>query len=378
MKKIVLFILFAVVSSCIYAQFAPTPLIISRLSEDTLLVTQYDTVLIYRNNEFKQDSSAWDCRVFVPGVALANGTLEEYHCEARRSVYSPVPYYDSAWGCTFFYPTLSFGGTWFGRNSYTPEAFGQHFHFDSMVTVIGVAAQVRGQVYGLNPQFYITSEKHNFEKLSAAYAYPSNMQSDSITWRNLGFYMFPDAVTVNDFIIVGELFVNPADTGMRYGNTVGNATSNIEYNANFSVYDTLMKDTLIGPQSSNTPWLKKNGQWKRFNEDSIYHFVQGTTLNFRPIIVLNTSLLNGINEIAGLENKCDIYPNPARDEVFVKSNYQIKLVELFDVLGRLQKREEFFENEIVLDLKHLNAGNYIIKVYTDKGVTQEKILVLDN
>jgi hypothetical protein len=190
--------------------------------------------------------------------------------------------------------------------------------------------------------------------------------------------MFPDAVTINDFIIVGELFVNPADTGMRYGNTVGNATSNIEYNANFSVYDTLMKDTLIGPQSSNTPWLKKNGQWKRFNEDSIYHFVQGTTLNFRPIIVLNTSLLNGINEIAGLENKCDIYPNPARDEVFVKSNYQIKLVELFDVLGRLQKREEFFENEIVLDLKHLNAGNYIIKVYTDKGVTQEKILVLDN
>ena len=48
------------------------------------------------------------------------------------------------------------------------------------------------------------------------------------------------------------------------------------------------------------------------------------------------------------------------------------------MLGRLQKREEFFENEIVLDLKHLNAGNYIIKVYTDKGVTQEKILVLDN
>ena len=52
MKKIVLFILFAIVSSYIYAQFAPTPLIISRLSEDTLLVTQYDTVLIFRNNDF--------------------------------------------------------------------------------------------------------------------------------------------------------------------------------------------------------------------------------------------------------------------------------------------------------------------------------------
>ena len=377
MKKIALFILFVAVSSCIYAQFAQTPLIISRLSEDTLLVTQYDTVLIYRNNDFKADSAAWDCRVFVPGVLLGDGTMEEYHCQARRSVYAPIPYYDSTWGCIFNYTTLSFGGSWFGRNSYTPEAFGQHFRFDTMVTVIGVAAQARGQIYGLGPQFYITSEKDNFEKLSATYVYPSNMQPDSITWQTLGFYMFPDAITMNDFIIVGELFVNPADTGMRYGSTVGNATSNIEYNANFSINDTLMKDTLIGPQSSNTPWLKKNGQWKRFSEDSIYNFVQGTTLNFRPIIVLNNSF-NGINETAGLENKCDIYPNPAKDEVFIKSNCQIKIVELFDVLGRLQRREEFFEKEIVLDLKHLNAGNYIIKVHTDKGVMQEKILVVDN
>lgn len=46
------------------------------------------------------------------------------------------------------------------------QAYAQPFHLDSSVMVIGAAAQVVGEVYGMEKKIYVTTEKHNFEPIA--------------------------------------------------------------------------------------------------------------------------------------------------------------------------------------------------------------------
>ena len=85
----------------------------------------------------------------------------------------------------------------------------------------------------------------------------------------------------------------------------------------------------------------------------------------------------GIKEI---ENNFDIqvYPNPAKNELRVTSyELQVTNVEVFDVYGRKQKaesRKQKAESEMVLDISHLSAGVYFIRISTEKGVVNKKVV----
>jgi hypothetical protein len=61
-----------------------------------------------------------------------------------------------------------------------------------------------------------------------------------------------------------------------------------------------------------------------------------------------------------------LYPNPARDELRVTSDkLQVTSVEIFDVFGRKQNaecRKQKAEGEVVLNISHLAAGVYFIKL----------------
>jgi hypothetical protein len=68
-----------------------------------------------------------------------------------------------------------------------------------------------------------------------------------------------------------------------------------------------------------------------------------------------------------------VYPNPVRDKLFYDTKSQVENVLIYDNLGR--KIEINVDiNSKYINLSALNRGIYILKILTDKGVVQEKII----
>ena len=73
--------------------------------------------------------------------------------------------------------------------------------------------------------------------------------------------------------------------------------------------------------------------------------------------------------------RCQIYPNPTMGELKIK-NYELKIknVEVFDLIGKtlFTIHDSLFTNSI--DIFHLPAGIYFLKINLDKGIEVHKII----
>ncbi|MDR0232640.1 MAG: T9SS type A sorting domain-containing protein [Dysgonamonadaceae bacterium] len=78
----------------------------------------------------------------------------------------------------------------------------------------------------------------------------------------------------------------------------------------------------------------------------------------------------GINEV--LTNQLSIFPNPAKDGIFIKSDLPIEKVEIYSLTGNLLLQENNFKEKIFVS--DLLKGLYLLKIYTDRGVTVSKIV----
>ncbi|MEE1189486.1 MAG: T9SS type A sorting domain-containing protein [Bacteroidales bacterium] len=362
MKKVafLLFVLISVINT--QAQ------IVSEINDDTLTVVQYDTVVLYHHPDYESCSmDVWNYT--LPDACFGPGTLEEYYSMLVRAIKPDVTFYDSAWGCEITYSPQDIAGSFFGKNSYVVQAYAQPFHLDSSVMVIGAAAQVVGEVYGMGKKIYVTTEKHNFEPIAWGYVYPAYLQPGN-TRYSMGHYLFYNPVELKEFFIVAETYSNQSDTAKRWG--AGMAYPYLNYNATFSIYDTVWKDTIIGCQGSESPWLKKDNQWVSFADDTVYTYVQNSTLNFCPIIILHpsSSALSGVS----LDKTCSIFPNPTENNVTVRSNYKVKHYDLYDESGRLILSEDCNAHEFPIDLRTCIVGNYVLKIRTSKGEVVKKII----
>jgi len=83
-----------------------------------------------------------------------------------------------------------------------------------------------------------------------------------------------------------------------------------------------------------------------------------------------TSSNNSIENV--IANQSSIYPNPAKDEIFIKSELQIMKVEIYSLTGGLMISENNFNGKI--SVSALPQGVYLLKVHTDKGVSISKII----
>ena len=70
--------------------------------------------------------------------------------------------------------------------------------------------------------------------------------------------------------------------------------------------------------------------------------------------------------------KFQIYPNPAKDALFIKSDLQIKKVEIYSLTGALLLSENNFNGKI--SVSSLQEGIYMVKVYTDTDLIISKIV----
>jgi len=80
----------------------------------------------------------------------------------------------------------------------------------------------------------------------------------------------------------------------------------------------------------------------------------------------------GIDEIPNIGNQITVFPNPAKDDIFIKSELQIEKVEIYSLTGALKILENNFNESV--SVSELSKGVYLLKVYTDKGVAISKVI----
>jgi len=89
----------------------------------------------------------------------------------------------------------------------------------------------------------------------------------------------------------------------------------------------------------------------------------------------NTTITNnctlGLQE-NDLNNNISSYPNPVEDYLNFKTELKINKVEVYDIVGRILSSKSINENKI--DLSELKTGNYLLKLYNEKGIMNTKII----
>jgi len=83
------------------------------------------------------------------------------------------------------------------------------------------------------------------------------------------------------------------------------------------------------------------------------------------------------NKKAGIDEQIVIFPNPTTGELGIR-NYELRIesVEVFDVYGRKHECTNARKHEggILMDISHLPAGIYFVKINTEKGIITKKII----
>ena len=117
----------------------------------------------------------------------------------------------------------------------------------------------------------------------------------------------------------------------------------------------------------------------------------GERISLLPIMMRSGYFLNNlssgyINVVTdcsslGMENikieKVLVFPNPAKDVLYLQSPKEVQKIEIFDMSGRkiLQKNVNKKEDQINIEI--LKSGIYILKTFTDNSSQTFKIIKKD-
>ena len=92
--------------------------------------------------------------------------------------------------------------------------------------------------------------------------------------------------------------------------------------------------------------------------------------------IITDCSLSGLSELSG-KNKISIYPNPARDRIFLKAENAIQHAMIFDMNGKMVHYEIFSgAQEQTLFIDHLPQGLYLVNAIDSKGVRSSARVVV--
>ena len=201
-----------------------------------------------------------------------------------------------------------------------------------------------------------------------------------------GLYNFNQTATLTATPNTGYSFVNWTENGSPVSTTPSytfNVTSNRTLVANFRINSFTISISSNPTQGGTTT----GGGSYNFNQTATvsaiantgYSFVNwtenGTPVSTTPSYTFNVT--DNRNLVANLEPTLKnlnpfyiypfyIYPNPTNDFIYVKSKEkEVKLVKIYDLLGRLILEQHFSSNNVVIDLTSLNNAVYFAEVYSE-------------
>ena len=86
-----------------------------------------------------------------------------------------------------------------------------------------------------------------------------------------------------------------------------------------------------------------------------------------------TIVITGIED--NFVNQIQLYPNPVKDFVIIKSDYFIKSIRVFNHTGR-KVADEIAENKLYqFNTSKLKSGLYLFEIETGEGITTKRIIV---
>ena len=96
-------------------------------------------------------------------------------------------------------------------------------------------------------------------------------------------------------------------------------------------------------------------------------------LNFFNDHVLCQSL--SVNEVE-LKNEVVIYPNPAQNNIKINTTLPVTKIQLFSLAGKkLAEHSGLEQTNFNLDVSHLQAGMYWVKIFNDSNLSLKKLIV---
>jgi len=111
------------------------------------------------------------------------------------------------------------------------------------------------------------------------------------------------------------------------------------------------------------------------NRANIYFDFNAAIVTETCFITISDVEIMASNSEIDIDDKVEIYPNPTTGLLNLRlSDNRLKAtgVSVVDITGREVLRKAFTHQ---LDISELSAGNYILSVFTDKGVLREKVVV---
>ena len=106
-----------------------------------------------------------------------------------------------------------------------------------------------------------------------------------------------------------------------------------------------------------------------YNEECLYSDFSFNESIYDCYTPLYTGLEN--NEF---ENEVSVYPNPAKERLYINTSIPIKQMTICNLLGQEIKNYNTSQVQSSIDISELNKGVYFVKIYTEKVVHTTKII----
>jgi hypothetical protein len=204
---------------------------------------------------------------------------------------------------------------------------------------------------------------------------PANAKHIAIRYTSYNSsYLIIDKINITEAVSVNLVSVYPANDA---ANVAVNASLVVEFDGNITALD-LSLITLFPDLGTCTGSIQQgkflNISHNYFEENTRYtvNVPAGSILEYNQDITwsFTTGGSSNIQELSPSE--INIYPNPAKDIIYIESSVKIEQAAIYDISGRMLKQIINPSQEI--NVSGLANGIYLVKVKTGQGESVHKII----
>lgn len=134
-------------------------------------------------------------------------------------------------------------------------------------------------------------------------------------------------------------------------------------------------NTMAAAVKPPTAWTKYSYDLTPYIGQTIYIAFYSSTNNVWFIGIDDFEISSnslGTSEVA--LSKASIYPNPVTDVVNIKNKNKMSEITVYDLTGKLHKKETVNSDQAALNVSDLTAGNYLIKI--KEGQTEKTYKII--
>ena len=106
-----------------------------------------------------------------------------------------------------------------------------------------------------------------------------------------------------------------------------------------------------------------------------YFEKEGTVTVNKHTSLMLTLTPDELQTTVPVQVETNVYPNPARNQLFIESNINIQEIRLIDILGQIVYSIQLNDNLHEMDVQGFHAGIYFLQVYTTNDVVTHRIQV---